>query len=96
MWTSAPLAARNVTIAASMSPIALIAGSIRLRTHGLNLDDVAGEVAGHVEVVDGHVAEEAARDLDVLDRRRRRIAAGDHDLLELADLAGLDAGRAAP
>ena len=38
-----------------------------------HLDLAAGDEAGHVEVVDGHVAEDPARHLDVGDGRRRRV-----------------------
>ena len=47
--------------------------------------------AEHVEVVDQHVAEDAARALDVFDRRRTGVAAGDDQHLGVADLAGVDA-----
>ena len=36
------------------------------------LDLAADQEAGHVEIVDGHVQEHAAGDLDVGDGRRRR------------------------
>ena len=47
------------------------------------LDLATGHIAGHVEVVDRHVVEDAARDLDVGDRRRGRITAGDVDDLDI-------------
>ena len=68
----------------------------QVAAHGLNLDDVAGQIARHVEVVDRHVAEQPAGALDVLGRRRGGVAAGDDDLLQLAQFAGLRCGRAAP
>ena len=42
--------------------------------------------------MDGHVAEDAAGDLDVLRRRGRRVAADDGQLLDVSDPAGLDRG----
>ena len=51
------------------------------------LDLATGHIASHVEVVDRHVVEDAARDLDVGDRRRGRITAGDVDDLDIADRA---------
>ena len=72
MWTSAPLLARSDDHGGVDVADLLDRRLDQVGAHRLHLDDVAGEVAGHVEVVDGHVAEEAARDLEVLDRGRRR------------------------
>jgi len=52
---------------------------------------LAHEEAGQVEVVDRHVAEQAARALDVGRRRRGGVAADDGDDLEVADIAAADA-----
>jgi hypothetical protein len=52
---------------------------------------LAEQPARHVEVVDRHVAEHAPRHLEVGERRRRRIAARDHHLLDCADLALVEA-----
>lgn len=60
---------------------------VEVLAHGVDLDDVAQEEAGHVEVVDRHVAEDAARDLDVLHRRGGGVAADDGQLLQGADAA---------
>ena len=57
------------------------------RGHSLNLDDVAKEEAGHVEVVDRHVAEHAAGHAEVGDGGRLRVAAGHAQGAEHADLA---------
>ena len=62
-------------------------GAELLRSAGGDLDDVGHEEAGHVEVVDGHVAEDPARVRDVGGGRRLGIAAGDGQLLERADVA---------
>src|SRR5439155_18574003 len=48
---------------------------------------VAEDPAKDVEVVDQHVLEDAAGDLDVIHRRRAGIAAGDQEHFRLADLA---------
>ena len=73
-----------------------VAGVLQCRvevlTGGIDLLDLAQEEAGGVEVVDGHVAEDAAGDLDVLRRRGGRVAADDGQLLDVADPAGLDRG----
>jgi hypothetical protein len=47
------------------------------------------EEARQVEVVDHHVPEQAAGDPDVVQRRRRGVAAGDYHLFDPADLARL-------
>jgi hypothetical protein len=60
----------------------------QVRAHRLDLDDVPEKVPGQVEVVDGHVAEQPAGHREVLDRRRGRVAAGDDELFQPADLAG--------
>ena len=53
-----------------------------------DLDRLFGqEEARHVEIMDHHVAEEAARALDVIDRRRRGIARDHRDDLDGAGLA---------
>ena len=57
------------------------------RAGRVHLDDVGEEEAGHVEVVDRHVAEDPARDGDVGGRRRRGVATDDRELLQRADLA---------
>ena len=60
-------------------------------TLGVHLDDLApGHEPGHVEVVDGHVAEDPARHLDVGQGRRRRVAAGDAHQVHVADVAVCD------
>ena len=51
------------------------------------LDFAARHVTSHVEVVDRHVVEDAARHLDVGDRWRGWITAGDVDDLHIADCA---------
>jgi hypothetical protein len=48
--------------------------------------------AKHIEVMDQHVAKDAARGLDVLGRRCARVAAGDDEHLGVADLACVHAG----
>ncbi|MPL79716.1 hypothetical protein SDC9_25600 [bioreactor metagenome] len=53
---------------------------------------LAKEEAGHVEIVDRHVAEDPARDLDIGGGCQARIARGDDDLFERADPARLDCG----
>ena len=58
---------------------------------GGHRDDLAGDEARDVEIMDGHVAEQAAGHRDVAERRRRRVAAGDDQLFEPADLALLRA-----
>src|SRR4051794_20825299 len=63
----------------------------QVAAHGLDLDDVTGQITRHVEVVDGHVAEQATGAFDVLGRRRGGVAAGDDDLLQLAQFSTLDA-----
>jgi hypothetical protein len=50
----------------------------------------AEQEAGHVEIVDGHVAEDAAGALDVIDRRGARIARGDRHHFDVADAAIVD------
>ena len=61
------------------------------RALGEDLDDRrSDDEAGHVEVVDRHVDEDAAAVVDVPGRRERRVAAGDAGQLHLADLAGLN------
>ena len=50
---------------------------------------VVQHVARQVEVVDGHVAQQAAGRLEVGPRRNFRIARGDDHLVQVADLAGL-------
>ena len=47
----------------------------------------------HVEVVNHHVAKQSARATDVVDRRRRRVAAGDRERRERADRACSDLRR---
>ena len=55
----------------------------------VHLDRLVAEQqeAGHVEIVDHHVAEQAARACDVAHRRRAGIARQDGDEFDLADLA---------
>ena len=53
----------------------------------MHLDDVAQEEAGHVEVVDGHVAEDAAGNLHVLSRGSGGVARDDEQVLQIADLS---------
>ena len=50
---------------------------------------LAQQEARHIEVVDHHVAEQAARRSDIGWRRRRRITADDGEQLERTDLAGV-------
>jgi hypothetical protein len=58
---------------------------------GRHLDRLlAQHEPGEVEIVDGHVAQEAARHLHVADRRNLGVAAGDDHLAQIADLAGAD------
>ncbi len=52
---------------------------------------LAEQEARHVEIVDHHVAEEAAGALDVFDGRRRGVARQDRDDLHRADFSGPDA-----
>ena len=47
----------------------------------------ACEEAGHIEVMDHHIIEDTAGNLDVGYRRRLRIAGGNLDDVDLADLA---------
>jgi len=65
-----------------------IGEAARRRVHADRL--VAEDPPADIEVVDQHVLEDAARAADVLDRRRARIAAGHHQHLGLADLAGVE------
>ena len=73
-----------------------VPGGLDLRVEVLpdraDLDDVAEQETGHVEVVDGHVPEDAAGLGDIAGGRRGRIPADDRDLLHGADLAGRGAG----
>src|SRR6185312_3870214 len=58
--------------------------------HGVDLHDrLREQPSGDVEVVNGHVLEEAAAHLDVAHRRRRGIVADDVQCLEAADGSGL-------
>ena len=58
------------------------------RPHRADRDRLLAEQEpGHVEIVDHHVAEQAARARDIGDRRRPGIARGDRDDLERADRA---------
>src|SRR5205814_149472 len=75
-------------------------GVARLRDGGIDqaagrridrLRFVAEDPAADVEVVDELVLEDSAGPLDVRDRRRSWIAAGDGEDLDLADLAGVEA-----
>ena len=59
---------------------------------GNALDFLAEQEPCHVQIVDGHVAENAARALDIFGRRRTGIAGNDGNHLHLADLAGGDGG----
>ena len=78
--------ASSVTTAVSTSPASANAGSTRTRAAREDLDDLAARhEAGHVEVVDRHVEEDPARPAHVLQRRRRRVAAGDAHEVRLAD-----------
>ncbi len=49
------------------------------------------QVAGHVEIVNRHVEEQTARDLDVVDGRRLGISTRDPEHLRRADLAASNA-----
>lgn len=51
---------------------------------------LAHQESGHVEVVAGHVHEDAAAVLEVGHRRRRGVAAGDVDGAHVADGAVVD------
>ncbi len=73
-----------------MSPSSADLRIDEVRTEGMHPGDVPREIARHVEVVDGHVAEQPAGGLDVARRGRRRIAAGDDRELEPADLPELE------
>ena len=53
----------------------------------MHLDDVAQEEAGHVEVVDGHVAEDAAGNLHVLGWGSGGVARDDEQVLQIANLS---------
>ena len=55
----------------------------------MHLRDVARQIARHVEIVNAHVAHEAARGLDIGRRGRRGIAAGDDCQLQSADFSAL-------
>ena len=88
----APAARADGHRGASMSPAAPTAGSVRqlpvaCTRHRVVVEDPAEDV----EVVDQHVAEDAAGAPDVLDRRRAGVAAGHHQHLRLADLARVEA-----
>ena len=52
----------------------------------------AHDETGHVEVVNGHIAEHAAGDAHVLRGRRRRVAGDDQQRFRLADAPGLGIG----
>ena len=56
----------------------------------MHLDDVAQEEAGHVEVMDGHVAEDAAGNLHIVGRGSGGVARDDEQVLQVADLALLE------
>src|SRR5699024_6934031 len=58
------------------------------RADCMDLGDLrACQEAGHIEVVDHHVVEDAAGDLDIGYRGRLRVAGGDLHDVDLADLA---------
>ena len=57
---------------------------------GVDLLDLADEEAGEVEVVDGHVEERAAGGQQELERRRVGVAGVGAELLDPAELAGVD------
>src|SRR6218665_877875 len=58
---------------------------------GIDLDRLfAQQETGHVEIVDRHVAEDAARMLHVITRWQARVAAGNDPLTHLADVARVD------
>ena len=60
-------------------------------TDRIDLSDLAArQEARHVEVVDHHIIEDAAGNLDIGYRRRLRVAGGDLDDIDLADLAAAD------
>src|SRR5215207_8781015 len=65
---------------------------IRLRQragHGHHLYGLlVEEKSGHVEVVNGHVAENAPRGLDIARRWRRWITAGNNHLPDITNLPG--------
>jgi hypothetical protein len=76
------------TAAVSTSPASPMPLSTSALPSACTVDEIlADEEAGHVEIVDHHVAEQPARAGDVADRRRRRIARDDGDELDVADLA---------
>src|SRR5262249_60347860 len=58
----------------------------QVRPEGLDLYHFTQEEPGHVEVVDGHVPEQAAGRGDVGSRRGRRVPAGGEKMLQAADL----------
>ena len=62
-------------------------GGVEVLAYGVNLGDVAQEETSHVEVVDGHVAEDTAGDLYVLGWRGGGVAGDDQQGLQVADLA---------
>lgn len=85
---TASVSLRSTTVAVSKS--VLPRPSIEeLGKHRLDLDDVAQEEPGHVEIVNGQVSEDAARGGDVV-RGRGRVATDDQQMLDLADLTCLD------
>ena len=87
-----PLAVRISTAAVSTSPAWADRRIDQRRAEREDLDRLLGEEeAGHVEVMDHHVAEEPARALDILDRRRTGIARDHADDLDRAGLAGAEA-----
>ena len=62
-------------------------GGVEVLAYGVNLGDVVQEETSHVEVVDGHVAEDTAGDLYVLGRRGGGVAGDDQQGLQVTDLA---------
>ena len=54
-----------------------------------DFDDFWHEESCHIEVVDGHVAEDPSRNFDVLLWGRRWVTADDDQLFQIADFASL-------
>ena len=84
-----PEAVLSRTAAVSTSPAFADRGIDEGGADRMHLDRLVAEQeeAGHVEIVDHHVPEQAARGRDVADRRRAGVARQDRDEFHLADLA---------
>ena len=90
MLPKAPFAKRSMTLAA-VDIAGLADGGVDLDiAQGIDLFDLAEQEARHIEIVDHHVHQQPAGDLDVVDRRRRWVAADDRQRMRLADFAAHD------